>query len=96
MCSLITLVTNHAADVVPRSTALAFVTKIRNANLHQLKNWQKTISTEDKLDVISRLENVERIVGICRKVRLAYSIRTICDNADRINKSTKSGTKVFV
>jgi len=64
VCSLITLVTNHAADVVPRSTALAFVTKIRNANLHQLKNWQKTISTEEKLDVISRFEKGEHTTDI--------------------------------
>ena len=61
-----------------------------------MKNQQKAISIEDKLDVISRLENVERIVSIYYNVRLARSIHTICDNADRINKSAKSGTKAFV
>jgi hypothetical protein len=82
--------------------ALAFLTNMNekckplSSNALQVKNQQKTISIEDKLDVISRLENVERIVGICHNVRLAHSICTICDNADRINKSTKSGTKVFV
>jgi hypothetical protein len=43
-------------DVAPPSTALAFVNKIsekgKSTSLSeiQLKNWQKTISTEDKLD----------------------------------------------
>jgi len=42
--------------VAPPSTALAFVTKIsekgKSTSLSeiQLKNWQKTISTEQKLD----------------------------------------------
>jgi hypothetical protein len=31
----------------------------------QLKNWQKTISTEEKLDVISRFEKGEHIADIC-------------------------------
>jgi hypothetical protein len=61
-----------------------------------MKNQQKTISIEDKLDVISRLENGEWIVGLCHNVRLARNIRTICVNADRINKIAKSGTKAFV
>jgi len=36
------MVTNHAADVIPRSTALTFVTKMRNVNLHHLvlSNWK--------------------------------------------------------
>jgi hypothetical protein len=43
-------------DVAPPSTALAFVTKIsekcKSTSLSeiQLKNWQKTISTEEKLN----------------------------------------------
>jgi hypothetical protein len=57
------------------------------------KNQQKTVSIEDKLDVISRLANVKRIVGICHNVSPAHSICTICDSADRINKT---GTEVFV
>jgi hypothetical protein len=49
------------------------------------------------LDVISRLEKGERIVDICRNVRLAHSgIHTIRNNADRIKESAKSVTKVFV
>ena len=51
----------------------------------QVKNWQQTISTEEKLDVISRPEKGERIVDICHTVTLVHSsVRTICDNADRI------------
>jgi hypothetical protein len=53
----------------------------------QVKNQRKTISTEEKLHVISRLKKGERIGDICRNVRLAHSsIHTICDNADRIKK----------
>jgi hypothetical protein len=33
-----------------------------------MKNWQKTFSTENKLDVISQLEKGERIVDICHNV----------------------------
>jgi hypothetical protein len=39
----------------------------------QVKNRRQTVSTEDKLHVISRLETGERIVDICRNVRLADS-----------------------
>jgi hypothetical protein len=60
----------------------------------QVKNRQKTISIEEKLHVISRLERGERIVDMCCNVRLAHSsIHAICDNADRIKESAKSGTK---
>jgi hypothetical protein len=63
----------------------------------QVKNQQKSIGVEEKLDVISRFEKGEGIVHACCYVRLAYSsIRTIHDNADRITGSAKSGTKVFV
>jgi hypothetical protein len=63
----------------------------------QVKNWRKTIGNEEKLDVISHLEKGERIVDICRNVRLACSsVHTIRDNADRIKESAKSGTKVFL
>ena len=40
--------------------------KSLSSNAIQVKNQQKAISIEDKLDVISRLENVEQIVGICQ------------------------------
>jgi hypothetical protein len=64
-------------------------------NAIHMRNQQKTISVEEKLDVISRLGNGERIVDICYDVRLAYSsVPTICDNADRITESAKSRTKV--
>jgi len=49
---------NYVADVVPPSTALAFVSKrgekckSTSPSALQVKNWQKTISTEDKLDWI--------------------------------------------
>ena len=63
----------------------------------QVKNWQKTTSTEEKLDVISWLENSKRIVDLCCNVTNIHSSKhTIHDNADRINTSAKSGTKVFV
>jgi hypothetical protein len=58
-----------------------------------LKNRRKTISIVEKLD----FKKGERIVDICRNVRLAHSsVRTIRDNADRIKERAKSGTKVFV
>jgi len=63
----------------------------------QVKNRRTTIIIEEKLDVISWLEKCERIVDIWRNVRHAYrSVRTVCDNADRITESVKSGPKLFV
>jgi hypothetical protein len=60
-------------------------------------NWQNKIGSEEKLHVISWLKKGELILDICRNVRLAHSsIHTICDNANRIKESAKSGTKVFV
>jgi hypothetical protein len=50
-----------------------------------VKNWRETISTEEKLDVISQLEKGEWIVEICCNVRFAHvSVCTIHDNTDRI------------
>ena len=49
----------------------------------QVKNWQKSIGIEDKLDVIRQHEKGERIFDICCNVRLS-SMCTICVNADRI------------
>jgi hypothetical protein len=63
----------------------------------QVKNRQQTISIEEKLDVISRPEKGEEIIGICRNARHAHSsVHTVSDNDDRIKESAKSGTKVFV
>jgi hypothetical protein len=62
-----------------------------------VKNRRKEIDVEEKLDVISRLEEGERIVDICGNVELAHSsLRAIRDNADRIKETAKSETKVFV
>jgi hypothetical protein len=50
------------ADIDPHSTAFAFVTKISEKHkptlpsVLQVKNRQKTISTEDKIDIISQFE----------------------------------------
>jgi hypothetical protein len=39
----------------------------------------------------------EQIGDICHYVRFAHGgVHTVCNNADRITKSAKSGTKVFV
>ena len=63
----------------------------------QVQNQPKTVSTEEKLDVISQLEKVNEIVDICHNVRFAdISICAICDSVDRIKESAKSGTKAFV
>ena len=50
-----------------------------------MKNQQKTVRIEDKLDITSIIEIGERIVGVCHNVTLAHSIRTFRDNADIIN-----------
>jgi hypothetical protein len=62
MYGLVTLVIPAAADIVPPTTALAFVTKMSQKNKSTLtsaiqvkKNWQKTISIEEKLEVISQI-----------------------------------------
>jgi hypothetical protein len=63
----------------------------------QINTLRKTISIEEKLYVISRLEKGEQNVDIYRNVRLTHSsVHTIRDNAYRIKGSAKSGTKVFV
>jgi len=63
----------------------------------QVKNWRKTISTEQTVDVIGQLEKGERIAEKWHNVRFTHSsVCTIHDNADRITASAKSGTKVFV
>ena len=63
----------------------------------QVKNWWKTISIKEKLDIISWLGKGEKIVDIYHNVIVAHSsVRTICDNADRIAESAKARTRVFV
>jgi len=50
------------AGVVPPSTALAFITKMKgkhkstSLSAFQVKNWCRTIGIEEKLDVISHLK----------------------------------------
>jgi chaperonin GroEL (HSP60 family) len=62
-----------------------------------VKNRQKTISTEEKLHIISQREKGEQIIDLCRNVRRTHSsVQTIRDNADRIKESARSRTKVFV
>jgi hypothetical protein len=52
----------HLGDEVSPSTAVAFVTKMSekgksiSCSAVQVKNWRKTVSTEDELDMISWLE----------------------------------------
>jgi hypothetical protein len=91
------------AHLVSSSAALAFLTnmsvrrKRASPSAVQVKNWRKTIRVGEKLQVISQLGKGERIVDICRNVRLAdSSIYTVHDNIDRIKESAKSRTKVFV
>jgi hypothetical protein len=88
---------------VPLSTALAFIIKMSekckssSPSAVQVKSWEKTVITEEKLDEISWLEKGERIVDIWHNVVFAHSsIRTIRDNADKITESAKWETKVFV
>jgi hypothetical protein len=62
----------------------------------QVKNQQKTISTEEKLDVKNWLEKGEQVVDMCHNIRLARSsIHIICDSGDRIKESAKSRTKIL-
>ena len=86
------------AHLVSSSTALTFLTnmngkrKFTSPSAIQVKNWQKTVTSEEKLFVISSLEKGEQIVDICHNVRFAYSsVHTIRENADRIRESAKSG-----
>ena len=89
--------------MISPSTALAFLTNMSEkhrsttSNAVPVKNWQKTIGIEKKLDIISWLEKGEWIVDICQHVRFTHSSKhTICDNGDRITESAKSVTAVFV
>ena len=60
-----------------------------------MKNRQKKISTEDKLDVKNWLKKVNK--WLTYTVLLdSLTVVYIYDNADRITESAKSGHKVFV
>jgi len=91
------------AHVILSSTVFAFLTNLSeeckspSPSEIQVKGRWKTISIEEKLDLIIWLEKVEWIVDVYHNVRLAYSsVCTIRDYADRIKESAKPGTKVFV
>jgi len=59
------------------------------------KIGKKPVGIEEKVDIISQLEKVERNVDICHNVRITHSnVCAIRDNADRITECGKSGTKV--
>ena len=93
----------HAADALPPSTALVCVTKMckrhksTSRSAIEVKNRRKTISVEEQIDVICRIERGELYVDVGRNVSFAYiSVSTIRNNADGVTESTKSGTKVLV
>jgi hypothetical protein len=76
---------------------IGFVTKIGEKHKYakpsaiQVKNRQKTIGSEEKLDVISELEKGERIVHICHNVRLSHtSVHTIVQFVIMLVKLTLS------
>ena len=75
------------ADVVLPSTPLAVVTKMSekcksiSPSAIQVKNRNKTIRTEEKLDIISQMEKGEKTVDLCHNVGHTHSsVHTICDN----------------
>jgi hypothetical protein len=60
----------------------------------QVKNQPETNRTEEKLDVKSQPEKKRTN---CYNARITRSSADkVCDNADRIKGSVKSGTKMFV
>jgi len=88
-------------------TALIFLTtskkcKSTSPNVIKVQKWQKTISTEEILDVIRQLEKGEQTVNLCHYRLFHYvtvihsSVRTIQNNADRIKERANSGTKQLV
>jgi hypothetical protein len=79
------------AHVVSSSTAMVFFfflienCKSKLFGTIQMKNWQQTFGTIEKLDTIHQLEKCELTVDICQNVRLAHdSAHTVRDNANRI------------
>jgi len=69
--------------------------KSTSPSVIKVKSQQKTISIEEKLDIIFWLKKVEQIVDMCHNMRFAHiHVHAIHDIADRITGSAKSGTKV--
>jgi hypothetical protein len=61
--------------------------KSTSSNAIPVKNWRRTISIKDKLDVTSRLEKGGHVANICHNIRLVHSsVSMIYDNAEKINK----------
>lgn len=61
-----------------------------------MKNHWQTISTEEKLNVISQPEKGERII-VCCNVRFTHISKcTVDDNVGRITECAKSETKLLV
>ena len=62
-----------------------------------MKNWLKTVSIEEKLDIINQCEKGELIFYIRHNVIFTHiNICTVRDNAHSITESVKSETKVFM
>jgi hypothetical protein len=54
-----------------------------------VKNWQKTTSIDEKLDIKTNLRKVNQLLT-CHNVRLTNnSIITVNDNADRMKEGAK-------
>ena len=88
---------------LPPSSALVVCTKMdekyksTSSSVMPVKNQQKTVSTQEKLDMICQLKKGERIVDIYCNVRLAHGFaRTVHDNADGIKETAQSVTHAFV
>jgi len=62
----------------------------------EVKNQQRTISIEEKLNVTIWLEKGEWIVDICHNVRLIQSCACTNNDNERNKESPKSETKAFV
>jgi len=79
------------AHVIYSSTAMVFLTnmtekcKPKSPGTIHMKNWQKTVGTEEELGTTHQLEKGEIAVDICQSARLAHnSAHTVRDNANRI------------
>jgi hypothetical protein len=87
---------NHTAHLISCSKAWIVLTNVSvkhrstSPSTIQVKNWQKTIGTEEKLCIINLFEKGERIADICCNAKLAHhSVSTVHDNADIIKESSK-------
>jgi hypothetical protein len=95
------MIYNNAAHLILSSTASTFLTtmsekrKSASPSVVQLKSPRKTIRNEEKLYIETPSKKVNEMVT-CHIVRVTHtSVRTSCDNTDRIKESAKSGAKVY-